>query len=268
MRPLLFLILASCTPVPVVEEDPTPICDGILQIDEGSVIDSTFDKDNDGFKDKNETACHDVYDPDRLDCNDDDANIRPDVSEISCNYIDDDCNELTEDSHDSDNDGTSNCDDCDDGNEFVFPGATEVCWDGLDNDCDTIVDNDCGEDYNGNFAIDPVPQYSCSLNFVQIDFDEMAIIYSPPYVTMWNVGGIQPGSMDGDIDNLGVFSLNKLVDLGTNFDCNEEYRLFGEFSDADHFEATLQANFTGVCLNCEFQEWTFSGTRIDTTTTY
>ena len=93
----------------------------------------------------------------------------------------------------------------------------------------------------------------------------MAVIFSPPYLTIYNVGGVQPGSMDGTVDPSGYFYMEKLIDLGTNFDCDEEYRLFGTFTDGDHFTATLQANYTGVCLNCAYQEFNFTGTRIDGT---
>jgi len=267
MRPLLFLALplVSCTVVAEEEEDTTPRCDGVLQADEGNVIDSTFDVDGDGFKDINVTECLDVYDPAQLDCNDGDPNIKPDASEIQCNDIDDDCNSATSDSFDNDGDGITTCFDCDDTDERVWPGNVEVCWDEVDNDCDNIIDNDCGEDYNGSFAISPAPSYTCSLGFVDISFAQMNVIFNPPYMSMVSVGGIQPGTMDGTVDPSGYFYFEQIIDIGTNFDCDEEYRLFGTFTDGDNFTATLQANYTGVCLNCTFMEFQFTGTRIDGT---
>jgi len=264
MRSLSLLVLmSSCLTVPAEEPDPTPKCDGVLQDEEGGEIDGSFDKDNDGFKDRDAPGCAEVYG--LLDCNDDNPNIRPDAGETLCNGIDDDCNEETPDSFDNDGDGSSLCEDCDDTDERVWPGNTEICWDNVDNDCDTIIDNACGEDYNGNFQITPGPVYTCALGVMDIDFDELAVIYSPPYATMYNVGGVQPGSMDGTIDNYGYFYLEKEVILGTPAACDEYYRLFGTFTDADTFEGTLQALYLGFCLNCAFQEWTFTGTRVPST---
>jgi len=263
MRPLFLLgLMSACTTVPSQDLDPTPKCDGVLQEEEGSIIDAPFDKDNDGFNAQNEADCADVYA--RLDCDDDNPNIRPDQAETLCNGVDDDCNDLTSDNFDNDGDGSNNCDDCDDTDERVWPGNTEVCWDSIDNDCDAIIDNGCGDNYNGTFTIDPVPQYNCA-TIIDIDFAEVAVIYNPPYTTMYNIGGVQPGAMDGTIDNLGYFYLEKEVILGTLAACDEYYRLFGTFTDADHFEGTLQTLYSGFCLNCSFQEWTFTGTRVEST---
>jgi len=256
-------LLTACTTLPADEADPTPKCDGVLQEEEGAVIDGTFDRDNDGFKDADAPGCADVYA--QLDCNDDNPNIRPDVAETLCNGVDDDCNEITEDNFDNDGDGSNNCEDCDDTDERMWPGNTEICWDSVDNDCDAIIDNECGANYNGTFEISPAPLYSCALGVMNIDFDQLAVVYNPPEVTMYNVGGIQPGTMSGTIDNVGYFYLEKEVILGTVAACDEYYRLFGTFTDADHFDGTLQALYSGFCLNCAFQEWTFTGTRIDAT---
>ena len=94
------------------------------------------------------------------DCDDTDADIRPNAPE-TCDGIDTDCDGTPE--TDSDSDGFRVCEgDCDDANGGVFPGAPELC-DGLDNDCDgslppdeadadadgfSICDGDC-DDANG-----------------------------------------------------------------------------------------------------------------------
>lgn len=118
-----------------------------------------IDDDNDGFTENDG------------DCNDFDANIHPNASEV-CDYLDNDCDGLTDDDDDSldsttgsefytdsDVDGfgdngveavwacvqpentSDNNTDCDDTSADVSPNATEVC-DEIDNDCDGLTDDD------------------------------------------------------------------------------------------------------------------------------
>ncbi len=94
------------------------------------------------------------------DCDDDDPDIWPGVSEVA-NGLDDDCDGLIDESDvtwfiDGDGDGYGNPDyplrtleppagtvandwDCDDLRERIHPGAREIC-DQRDNDCDGVVD--------------------------------------------------------------------------------------------------------------------------------
>ncbi len=104
------------------------------------------------------------------DCNDADANIRPDGVEI-CNEVDDDCDGAIDDDDssvdlstgtdfylDRDGDGygnpavttmtcavpagyVDNAYDCDDSSGLVHPSATEICND-IDDDCDGDIDDD------------------------------------------------------------------------------------------------------------------------------
>ncbi|MBN2494321.1 MAG: hypothetical protein JXR96_07020 [Deltaproteobacteria bacterium] len=65
-----------------------------------------------------------------------------------CNGLDDDCDGLTDEDFDRDDDGWSQCGgDCDDSDAEVRPGAEELC-DGIDNDCDG--DTDEGFDADGD----------------------------------------------------------------------------------------------------------------------
>ena len=156
-----------------VHPDAEEVCNGIddncdEQIDEG--VTGTFytDADGDGWGDEDSP----VEDCDGTgettwqagDCNDDDATVSPNATEV-CNGVDDDCDgdtdggavDMTVWFGDGDGDGygagegTESCDspdgtvsddsDCDDSDGAVNPGATEVCND-LDDDCDDAIDAD------------------------------------------------------------------------------------------------------------------------------
>jgi hypothetical protein len=77
------------------------------------------------------------------DCNDQDASISPNATEIPNNLVDDDCNASTQDgisNTDTDGDGVSVLGgDCNDTLPFVHPGAPELA-NRIDDDCDGLVD--------------------------------------------------------------------------------------------------------------------------------
>ena len=143
-------------------------CDG--EIDEDSAVDAGAwyaDGDGDGFGDGEAwRACEQPSGAVAVDgdCDDADADVNPDATEV-CNDLDDDCDGQTDDDSavdrstwyaDSDGDGfgaadysAQHCDapsgyvsddtDCDDGDADTWPGASEVC-DDEDDDCDGSVD--------------------------------------------------------------------------------------------------------------------------------
>jgi hypothetical protein len=123
------------------------------------------DTDGDGYGDsaeiKNTCTAYPGFVLNSLDCNDADATVYPDATEI-CNAIDDNCNGTVDEGAETfyylDGDGYGFCDplisvfdcpapagyvadntDCDDANEAVFPGSTEIC-NYIDDNCDTNID--------------------------------------------------------------------------------------------------------------------------------
>jgi hypothetical protein len=142
MKPTLAIVLAlllaalpGCEAEIVTGGTGFAQCDGELDSRE-ETIDDGFDADGDGFVDGANPQCQDNYAPEELDCNDSNADISPAALEVTCNDIDDDCNEDTPDSVDADGDGYTVCDgDCADTNADISPGTGEVGCDDLDNDC-------------------------------------------------------------------------------------------------------------------------------------
>ena len=156
-------------------------CDGVADEDDAADAPSWYaDTDGDGFGDANGSAVASCQLPsghtnDASDCNDGDAAVNPDATEL-CNQVDDDCDGATDEDdagdaatwyRDEDGDGFGNgsfpdvaCEqpsahvageadgiafDCDDSDAAVNPDATELC-DNVDNDCDGDRDEDDAED--------------------------------------------------------------------------------------------------------------------------
>jgi hypothetical protein len=66
-----------------------------------------------------------------------------------CDFLDNDCDGLTDEDFDADGDGWTTCGgDCDDSDPNTYPGAEELC-DGKDNDCDGEIDEGFDQDGDG-----------------------------------------------------------------------------------------------------------------------
>jgi MYXO-CTERM domain-containing protein len=111
-------------------------CNGIVDDNSVCLAAPCHDFDGDGF-----TNC-------QGDCDDHNAAIGPNRTEIVGNGVDDDCNGRIDEDVDMDGDGYSTGQgDCDDHSKAINPGAAEVC-DGFDNNCDGRVDEGFDEDHD------------------------------------------------------------------------------------------------------------------------
>ncbi len=128
-------------------------CDGLDQ-DCDTVIDNSFDQDNDGVTTCGPDGSAGTADDD---CDDTDSNNLPGGTEV-CDGQDNNCDLSTDEGFDSDLDNHTICgpdgiigsadDDCDDADDGNFPGNTENC-DGTDEDCDSVIDNGFDSDGDG-----------------------------------------------------------------------------------------------------------------------
>jgi hypothetical protein len=260
MRLSALLLVAACGNDVALTQDAK--CDGQAQPGEDPV-DSPFDQDGDGFFDANNPACAATYPPGRLDCADGDAEVNPEIAEVTCNGKDDDCSDLTTDNVDVDGDGASACleVDCADDDAAVNPSAEEVCGNGLDDDCDGSVDPDCEIDYSGTYTLDQQILYDCGyfygFQMVSIHFGTVTVTDQQTAISFQAVGSSQPGRMSGTKTGNGFFADHTLTG-----DCDESYSITGSFTDADHFTGTFTADYSGgLCLDCTQQTWTITGSK-------
>ena len=102
-------------------------------------------RDGDGLGDACDDDDADGFNAD-VDCDDDDPQVNPGATE-TCNFIDDNCDDVVDEGFDLDGDLFTTCGgDCEDSDPAVNPGASEgpsgdtTCSDAADNDCDGLTD--------------------------------------------------------------------------------------------------------------------------------
>jgi hypothetical protein len=212
-------------------------CDGV--VDEGVTRTWYADTDGDSWGQDSDTteACTQPsgYSESSGDCDDSNASVNPDATEI-CNGIDDDCDgdidgdaeDATSFYIDADGDGygdedyeVESCDlpvgyvaddsDCNDSSSAIHPGATELC-NGIDDDCDDDTDDEDSDisdastwyiDYDGDgYGSDRIEVIACEqpTDYVadDTDCDDTDEDVSPEGSEVCN--GIDD-DCDGDVDD-------------------------------------------------------------------
>ena len=165
-----------------INPNATEVCDGIDNncdgtIDEGVTLSFYADADGDGYGDAMDAVqvCSAPlgYVPDNTDCDDADAAINPNATEV-CDGIDNNCDGNIDEGvtttfyADTDGDDYGDAEnpieacspptgyvpdntDCDDTNATTYPGAPEIC-DGIDSNCDGIIEEPFVQDLDNQIA--------------------------------------------------------------------------------------------------------------------
>ena len=196
-----------------------------------------------------------------MDCDDTTAQISPGETEVTCDGLDNDCDALTEDDPDGDNDGAGVCSDCDDDDAERSPDFDEECGDEIDNDCNGEVDEECAVDYTGVWTTGSAVSFSCAGGAVNINTSTIAVEDYHPAIRV-SMGTSQPGTMNGNFTSDTEFFAGRNI-AGA---CTEDYRIEGEFIDENTFSGTLSLTFTdiyglGLCYDCSSTLMAFSATR-------
>ena len=253
------LLLACGDPAPTEGTSP-PICDGKKQADEADV-DAPFDADGDGYVDGNNPDCAAVYDARVLDCDDTNADIHPGADEIRCSGVDEDCNEVTVDRVDADDDGVDECEDCDDSNPLRAPGNEEICENGIDDDCDGEELLECPIDFSGTYTLTDSLNFVCLGGEHTIDVTEWTVIHNQAFLTV-NSFTSSFGALDGTVDSDNGDATGQVV---TGASCVGTYNLVGEFDGIGGFTGSFDVTYNGLCnlpffQNCTAQSFTFEST--------
>lgn len=199
-------------------------CDGVQQPSEDTV-DAPFDADEDGFFDGSNAGCVATYAVEDLDCNDRDADIHPDASEVACNDVDDDCDEETPD----------------------------------DDECVA------SDDFSGTYIVTPQITYACAFNNVTLSVSSFTVTDANPTLLVAGSGGSQPGSMSGTFDSANGFTASNTISSGgagcdETYTVDAEFTSEDELSGT--LTATFfDASGIGGCFDCTDQTFSFTAVR-------
>lgn len=222
-----------------VNPGASEICDGLDNDCDGSVDEGlstvTYYRDADGDTYGNpgvtQVSCSGSapsgFVTDNTDCNDSNAAIHPNATEV-CNGIDDDCDGTPDDGltlntyyADADGDGygsssvsqqacsppsgyVSTGGDCNDSNPAVHPGVSESC-NGIDDNCNGVVDEG----------------FATTNYFVDTDHDGYGALGSPPIVTCQTLGfGYSTNNLDCDDNQILTFPGAPEICNGVDDNCN------------------------------------------------
>lgn len=175
-------------------------------------IDEVIDEDGDGFSVE-------------LDCDDLNAAINPDATEIPNNGVDENCDGLIE-VIDNDEDGFNSSIDCDDSDITINPDATEIPNNDADENCDgvvLIIDND-NDSYNSSIDCDDANPFihPNATEIVGNEIDENCdgiIIMNPSQMDM-DGDGFDASSDCNDLDPLINPNAKEVYNNGVDENCD------------------------------------------------
>ena len=206
-----------------------PVCAGSAQLCPDADGDNFADCTTDPNCDATGLVCGD--------CDDSLSSIRPGATE-TCNNLDDNCNNLTDEGFDGDGDGFTVCDlpepDCNDGDMLINPGVLEVCGDAIDNDCDAATADLFDGDNDGAACNVDCDDDNQELNLDDVDGDT--------FTTCDGDCNDDQGSINPDAD--------EVCDDGIDNDCNPATLDLGD-ADNDGALCDVDCDDTDPSLNLD-----------------
>jgi hypothetical protein len=165
----LFLLIACNNDTSFQESSR---CDGALQPGEDTV-DAPFDRDGDGYFDGGNPDCASTYPGEDLDCDDAAEEVNPGEVEVTCDGIDQDCDET----------GTPD-------------GGTSGCE---------------AEDLSGTWVLDQAVAYTCALSLVNVNFSTLSVVDGGTVMSIGTNSSGQPGTMQGTREDDGTFTVTTSI---------------------------------------------------------
>lgn len=111
--------------------------------------------------------------------------------------------------------------------------------------------------YSDTWSLDTTVSYRCAFGLVNFSFATVTIVDGYPSISVRGSGNV--GTMTGSFSSATDFDADNVL-TGS---CTETYAISGTFTDANTFDAVIDATFTGgsSCFDCRNQSWTVTGTR-------
>jgi subtilisin-like proprotein convertase family protein len=233
----------------------------------GEIVTCFADQDNDTFGNTIPRlfcgTCPGGYVSNDMDCDDTRVEVNPLATEI-CDLIDNDCDGLSDEGFDQDEDGFTSCSgDCNDDDPSIYPGAEELC-DNVDNNCDGFIDNFA---YSSTNVPINIPTTGTPIITSQIILSGISGTITSIRLKDLNISHTFVGDLSATLtapDGITIFSLfDRPGRVSSGFGCNQN-NIFASFDDnavlsAADFENTCGSTIN-IAINGTFQSITpFAG---------